>query len=128
MLIQLPSGKFTSTNVDLFEKDKISEDAGSEFFDADGDGDLDLYVCSGGVEFPSSSSALLDRLYLNNGSGEFKKSDALLPSNEFVSTSVVRASDFDKDGDLDLFVGERDRKSTRLNSSHSSVSRMPSSA
>ncbi|MFM7859574.1 MAG: VCBS repeat-containing protein [Flammeovirgaceae bacterium] len=106
LLIQLPAGRFISTNVDLFEKDKISEDAGSEFFDADGDGDLDLYVCSGGVEFPSSSSALLDRLYLNNGSGEFKKSDALLPTNEFVSTSVVRATDFDKDGDLDLFVGE----------------------
>ncbi len=90
-----------------FKNDKISEDSESLFFDADGDGDFDLYVCSGGNEFPSSSSALADRLYFNDGSNHFTKSDQTLPSDNYVSTSTVTTSDFDKDGDLDLFVGER---------------------
>ncbi len=90
-----------------FEADKVSEDVASLFFDSDNDGDIDLYVCSGGSELPPSSSALADRLYYNDGKGNFSKSDQLLPTNDFISTSTVNASDFDKDGDLDLFVGAR---------------------
>ncbi len=84
-----------------------SEDSGSVFFDADGDGDLDLYVCTGGSEFSSSSSLLLDKLYFNTN-GKFSLSNQSLPlPSKFVATSVAVPIDYDLDGDLDLFVGER---------------------
>jgi hypothetical protein len=107
LYVQTPVGSFTKTNEALFEKDKISEDLGSVFFDADVDGDLDLYVCSGGNEFLNTSTALIDRLYLNGGKGNFSKSSQVLPTLRFESTSTVKAADYDADGDEDLFVGGR---------------------
>lgn len=98
---------FQRKNTGVFKADARCEDSSALFFDADSDGDLDLYVCSGGNEFPSSSSALSDRLYFNNGKGDFTKAEQLLPTTAFESTSVVKAIDFDADGDLDLFVGVR---------------------
>jgi hypothetical protein len=95
-----------SSNV-IFERDSISEDTNSLFFDCDNDGDQDLYVASGGRAFSKSSTALMDRLYINDGKGNFSKSKIPLPFKEFVSTSVVKAADYDLDGDLDLFIGER---------------------
>lgn len=107
LFIQDARGNFKKTNEKLFEADRISEDTDCAFFDADDDGDPDLYVASGGNEFPSSSSALSDRLYINNGKGEFIRSGQILPAGKYESTSCVQPADFDKDGDIDLFVGIR---------------------
>jgi enediyne biosynthesis protein E4 len=107
MYFQTPSGEFRKVNEAIFEKNKISEDTDCLLFDADNDHDLDLYVCSGGNEYSSSSTAYMDRLYINDGKGNLTISKQILPSNSMESSSSVAAADFDNDGDLDLFVGIR---------------------
>jgi enediyne biosynthesis protein E4 len=107
LLLQKKNGTFEPVDKALFEADKISEDMDCAMFDADNDGDLDLYVASGGNEMPESSSALSDRLYLNDGIGHFSRSEQLLPAGKYENTSCVRAEDFDKDGTPELFVGIR---------------------
>jgi hypothetical protein len=107
LYIQTKTGRFKRSNEKLFERDKASEDTDCLFFDADGDGDLDLYVCSGGNEFSANSTELIDRLYINDGKGDFSKSPQVLPSYQFESSSCVTAADLDGDGDQDLFVGVR---------------------
>lgn len=110
LFIQNAQGNFQNRPIAAFEKDKTSEDIDCLFFDADGDGDPDLYVSSGGSEFSSSSFALVDRLYLNDGLGDFSRSQQPLPSNQlFENTSCAAAADYDGDGDQDLFVGVRQR-------------------
>ncbi len=107
LLIQQPGGWFRSAGEDLFAPDAISEDTDAAFFDADGDGDMDLYVARGGNEYPTTSSALVDRLYLNDGHGNFTRSDQVLPAGRYESTACVRPADFDGDGVTELFVGIR---------------------
>src|SRR5437867_10654400 len=88
LLIQHRDGSFTSSSEQVFEQDAISEDLGAVFFDANGDGAPDLYVVSGGSEYSESAPALQDRLYLNDGRGNFRKATDALPP-EFVSGSRV---------------------------------------
>ncbi|WP_420384796.1 VCBS repeat-containing protein [Roseivirga sp.] len=101
------NGSYVETESAALTESEISEDVAATFFDADGDGDQDLYVTSGGRAFSPSSSALMDRLYLNDGKGNFSISPYALPFTKYYSNSTVSAGDFDNDGDLDLFIGER---------------------
>ncbi len=103
--LQKASG-FVQTDNSVFSEDLISEDMGIHIFDAEGDGDNDIYIASGGNEFAPDAKELQDRLYLNDGKGNFSKSTTALPKM-ITSSSRVRSHDFDKDGDLDLFIGGR---------------------
>lgn len=82
------------------------EDVAALFFDANVDGHLDLIIGSGSLEFEKDSKYLQNVLYLNDGKGNFKPDYQALP-NMLTSTGAINAADFDKDGDLDLFIGGR---------------------
>jgi len=104
LYIQNKEGKFNrqlKTGID-----SLAEDTGVLMFDADNDGDLDLYITSGDAEQAFNSPVYQDRLFINNGSGIFHIAPNALPV-ETSSGSCVVAADYDKDGDLDLFVGGR---------------------
>ncbi len=101
---QSKDGNFTESKI---EGNPSFTDADAVFFDADQDGDKDLYVASGGYnEYELKDPAMLDRLYVNDGNGKYTRSVKAIPDLRG-SKSCVKPIDFDRDGDLDLFVGGR---------------------
>ncbi|WP_416837108.1 VCBS repeat-containing protein [Flavobacterium sp. ZT3R17] len=105
LLLQQQNGSFIRSPQKAFEGDSLSEDVDALFFDADMDGDMDLYVVSGGYAFDENDAALQDRIYINDN-GTFVKSQGALPI-ETSNGSCVKLADVDGDGDPDLFIGGR---------------------
>jgi hypothetical protein len=103
MFFQTKNG-FAKQEVAAFMTDESSEDVGAVIFDADQDGDNDLYVVSGGYEFEPQSKDLQDRLYINDGKGNFSKAEENALPEMLSSGSRVYHADFDKDGKEDLLV------------------------
>ncbi|MBX2945446.1 MAG: VCBS repeat-containing protein [Cyclobacteriaceae bacterium] len=106
LYIQKLNGSFSLINLDVFEKDKLHEDVDAVFADVNNDGFPDLYVVSGGNEYPEGHKLLADRLYINDGKGKFSKAADLLPSVYF-NGSCVKPADFNNDGFIDFFIGAR---------------------
>ena len=100
LYVQRPNGTFVATNKALLDRDRISEDLGAAFFDANGDGKLDLYVATGGNEFSALAPALEDRLYLGDGRGNLRKTTNQLPPLFTSGSRVAVSQDY-------VFVGGR---------------------
>jgi hypothetical protein len=107
-LVQQAGGQFKTADLlpGTDGPSKNSEDMGVLLFDADLDNDLDLYIVSGSYEMQANTEALQDRLYTNDGTGNFSQNPSALP-RFLKSGSCVKAADYDRDGDLDLFIGGR---------------------
>ena len=106
LFIQTSEGKFRKQNVSAFEDHSQFEDSHSAFVDIDGDNDLDLIVASTGYEYENGDSRYQPRVYTNNGNGDFVYNSNALPDHRH-SSSCIKLADFDKDGDMDLFLGGR---------------------
>ena len=104
LLIQSASGTWKATQITLFDQDSLAEDVLGHFFDANGDGAPDLLVGSGGIEFSDYSPNYMDRLYINNGKGNFSRSNQQFAQTP---TSFILSWDNDADGDQDLIIGQR---------------------
>lgn len=103
VFLQTKNG-FVPKNIPALDEDKLSEDTGVLIFDADNDGDNDIYVVSGGYEFLVNDTKLQDRLYINNGKGDFTKAPKGVLPSMLTSGSKVYPIDYDKDGKQDLLV------------------------
>jgi len=111
LFLQTAAGKFISKELEsrpggTNDQTKPGEDLGIVLFDADGDKDLDIFIAGGGYEHAPNDPAYADKLYINDGKGNFVLDSLAIPQN-FTSKSCVRAADFDNDGDLDLFIAGR---------------------
>ena len=103
LFIQIETGEFNEKYNSVFNSDKDFEDNGVQFFDADNDGDLDLYIASGSYELNEGDALLQDRLYTNDGSGNFSRYKKL--PEMLTVTKAIKPFDYDGDGDFDLLVG-----------------------
>jgi len=106
LYIQNKNGTFSPYEMSVFDQDKYYEDLGIVIFDADNDGDQDIYIASGGNEFDAGSKVYEDRFYENKGNMIFERNRTAIPQTR-ISGLEVSTNDFDQDGDLDLFVGGR---------------------
>jgi hypothetical protein len=106
IFVQQPNGHFKQIPQTAFIADKYFENIGAAFLDADGDGDADLVVASGGNMAPNGSVYLAPRLYLNDGKGHFTKATTGWPAIS-LNASCVRVNDIDGDGKPDIFIGGR---------------------
>lgn len=104
MMIQQENGTFISSDTALFNHFAVCEDVDAVFFDANGDGNLDLWVVSGGNQMPVNEISSADRLFINDGKGHFSISFSSIPEL-YENKSCVTVADIDKDGDSDVFVG-----------------------
>jgi enediyne biosynthesis protein E4 len=107
-MMQDINGKFTNKPLQNITDPakKMNEEMGSLLIDVDADGDADLVTCSGSTEIKNGDSSFIDKLYTNDGKGNFTEIKKALPKIA-TSKDVLKAADFDKDGDLDLFIGSR---------------------
>ncbi|MFN3848912.1 MAG: VCBS repeat-containing protein [Spirosomataceae bacterium] len=103
LFIQQSGGSFAKSSQTTFKQDELCTDTDAVFFDVEGDGDLDLYVTSGGYEYLPNDLVLQNRLYLNDGKGNFTKTFDAFDDTPYADCAV-ETIDFDRDGDLDLFV------------------------
>jgi hypothetical protein len=110
LYLNLGDGKVALSIQKSFEKDALFEDTTASFFDANGDGSLDLMVGSGGNEIGQQNNYIV-RLYLNNGKGTFELAKNKLPPLR-KNIAVISPYDFDNDGDIDVFVGARSMVAT----------------
>ena len=106
--LQQPSGQFIRKTLEVSPelKTKLGEDLGSLLIDMDRDGDLDLYIARGGTEDKEGAASLQDVVYANDGKGNFTLANGALPAF-YESNAAARSVDFDRDGDLDIFVSGR---------------------
>jgi hypothetical protein len=104
IFVQLFNGSFKALDIQNLSRERFADDVDAAFFDADGDGDQDLYIVRGGNELAIGDMLLTDMLLLNNGKDGFSKGELPFVSH---NGSCVKPCDFDKDGDQDLFIGSR---------------------
>jgi hypothetical protein len=107
IFVQQTKGDFVPLNKLKFSDIALADLVDAAFFDADGDRDLDLIIVHGGNEFPVGDNLLSAQLWMNDGNGSFKEASRTSLPFTANNSSCVRFSDFDKDGDIDLFIGAR---------------------
>lgn len=106
VFLQNSNGSFTRSYLPGYKSPQYQDDAGISLLDADKDGDLDIFIVSGGAENQPQTKAYIDHFYLNDGKGNFTEISADFTNNR-TTKSCVTAFDYDADGDLDLFIGGR---------------------